>query len=605
MKRITLTALLLTIIIFSACHKKNEGEITITTGIVSDITENTAKVRGEVSFTGGFTIYECGVCFSERSQPTVKDFYTEDGYGAGTFISTLSNLNSGTKYYVRAYARTSSGIQYGDQKSFTTLKGNGGGDSNGLPSVTTHSATGISSTYATCGGNVTDNGGIPVTERGVCWSTGLNPITSDNHLEASLNGSSGTGSFTVMISELSPGTTYHVRAYAKNSNGTSYGNDVSFTTNSGAPTVTTSAPTNITYTSVEVGGNVTADGGVPVTERGICWGTEQNPTITSTTDHHMAASSSGIGNFTINITGLVPGMTYHVRAYAKNWKGTSYGNNESFTTTTPPPPTGAINGVFSVSPSLRVFFSRGNLQHKASSNQWHFASHQYDICSYHNESMSSSNSLWVDLFGWGTSGFNHGAVCYQPWSTSTTNSDYYAYGESSYNLYEQSGNADWGRNRISNGGSTAWRTLTEQEWHYLFNERRTQSGVLYAKAMIREVVNGVQKIRQYGTILLPDNWNVSSYTLNNVNDANANFDCNEITPSQWVELENAGAVFLPCAGARSGNYWNFFDLYPYGYYWSSSQFNGDKSYYMNIKDIDINTHNRFMGFSVRLVCPVE
>jgi len=117
-------------------------------------------------------------------------------------------------------------------------------------------------------------------------------------------------------------------------------------------------------------------------------------------------------------------------------------------------PTGAIDGQFSVSATQQVYFSKGNLRYQASTDTWKFADNQYDIVGESNSYMSSSYSGWIDLFGCGTSGYNHGAVCYQPWSTSTNNSDYYAYGSPTYNLYDQTGKADWGYNQISNGGNT-------------------------------------------------------------------------------------------------------------------------------------------------------
>lgn len=120
MKYLQYVLITIALTIVSSCTKKPDGIITITTKIVSDITENSAKCGGSVSYTGGFTIEECGICYSEDSYPTITDFYTEDHYGVGSFNSTLSDLESGTKYYVRAYARTSSGIKYGDQESFTT-----------------------------------------------------------------------------------------------------------------------------------------------------------------------------------------------------------------------------------------------------------------------------------------------------------------------------------------------------------------------------------------------------------------------------------------------------------------------------------------------------
>ena len=117
-----IVSLLCLVIIFASCKKKPEGNIIVTTKTVTDITESRAKCGGTVSFTGGFTIEECGICYSDGPSPFVTDFYTEDGYGAGEFGSTLDNLYPNTTYYVRAYARTSSGIKYGNQESFTTKR---------------------------------------------------------------------------------------------------------------------------------------------------------------------------------------------------------------------------------------------------------------------------------------------------------------------------------------------------------------------------------------------------------------------------------------------------------------------------------------------------
>ena len=169
-------------------------------------------------------------------------------------------------------------------------------------------------------------------------------------------------------------------------------------------------------------------------------------------------------------------------------------------------PQGAINGVFTINENGdRVYFSQGNLQYQASTDTWRFAEHQCDYTGNDNENISQSYDGWIDLFGWGTSGYNHGASCYQPWSTSTNNSDYYAYGSYANNLYNQTGQADWGYNAISNGvnqENSGWRTLTQAEWYYVFNTRSTVSGIRYAKAQ----VNGVN-----GVMLFPDNWNSSYY----------------------------------------------------------------------------------------------
>ena len=192
-----------------------------------------------------------------------------------------------------------------------------------IPTVTTTTVSSITSTGATSGGNVTSDGGDSITAKGVCWSTSSNPTTGDNHT----NDGTGTGSFTSSITGLSPGTTYHVRAYATNSAGTSYGNDESFTTSITTPTVTTTAASSLTLTSASSGGNVTSDGGGSVTAKGVCWSTS-TPTVSDS----KTTDGDGTGSFTSSITGLSPGTTYHVRAYATNIAGTAYGNDVTFTT---------------------------------------------------------------------------------------------------------------------------------------------------------------------------------------------------------------------------------------------------------------------------------
>lgn len=256
-------------------------------------------------------------------------------------------------------------------------------------------------------------------------------------------------------------------------------------------------------------------------------------------------------------------------------------------------PEGTIAGLFSVSANKQVYFSKGNL--KYSNGTWSFHEHQYDRCFIANGNASSSytSTGTFDLFGWGTSGYNHNYAAYQPWSTSTTNSDYYAYGNMNYNLYDQTGEADWGYNAISNGGNkenSGWRTLTMNEWSYVFNQRTTTSGIRWAFANVNDV-NGV--------ILLPDNWNATTYAFN----SGASFSYNIITAEDWANvLEANGAVFLPVEGYRSGvsvtdnNYRSF--------YWSASKSDKDAAPPLTLSngwDPSIGYVNRLNGCLVRLV----
>ena len=266
-------------------------------------------------------------------------------------------------------------------------------------------------------------------------------------------------------------------------------------------------------------------------------------------------------------------------------------------------PAGAINGLFSISASQQVYFSQGNLQYQASTDTWKFADNQYDYVGTANSNISSTYSGWIDLFGWGTSGWDNGNLYYQPW-------DWYVYSASeygppgNYSLTGSYANSDWGvYNPISNGGNQAglWRTLTRFEWDYLINTRSTTSGIRFVRAIVNNA-NGI--------ILLPDDWSDSTYTLNNTNDT-GNYSINTISASQWTILESAGAVFLPAAGYRHytsvpGNFSN-------GSYWTAScddYGGGDRGYayvvgFMPGNSFRVGRDVRYEGRSVRLVRVAE
>jgi hypothetical protein len=294
---------------------------TLTTTAVSSITAATAISGGTITATGGAVITVEGVCWSTTSGPTILDSKTTNG-SITSFTSSITGLTNSTTYYVRAYATNSVGTAYGNEISFTTLAV--------APTVTTTAITSITATSASSGGTVTATGGAAVTAQGVCWSTTSGPTTAGNKT------TNGTISpFTSSITGLSNGTTYYVRAYATNTIGTSYGNEISFTTLAVAPTLTTTAISSITGTTASSGGTVTATGGAAITAQGICWSTTSGPTTANSKTTDGTTSP-----FTSSITGLTSGSTYYVRAYATNSIGTSYGNEISFTTNSPVVTTG-------------------------------------------------------------------------------------------------------------------------------------------------------------------------------------------------------------------------------------------------------------------------
>ncbi|MEI7525206.1 MAG: hypothetical protein WCJ95_12790 [Mariniphaga sp.] len=296
----------------------------VTTDSVTAITRNSVICGGNVVSDGGSAVTQRGVCWSNQPYPTTTDSHSSDGTGAGIFVSTVSGLSTNTTYYLRAYAINSVGTSYGIERVFITLSGPV------IPTVITTEVTNITTTSASTGGTVLVDGGATVAQRGVCWSTSPSPTTSNSH---TLDGN-GVGTFISSITGLISNQKYYVRAYAINSVGTAYGNEISFTAgqNASSPTVTTADAFNITQTTSSCGGNVTSDGGASVTSRGVCWSINHNPTLTNS----HTSDGSGTGAFVSSLSGLSSNTLYYVRAYAVNSAGTSYGNEKSFTTLSQP-----------------------------------------------------------------------------------------------------------------------------------------------------------------------------------------------------------------------------------------------------------------------------
>ena len=293
---------------------------TVITSEASSILTNSAVLGGNVTSGGNATVTERGVVYSTTPNPTTANSKTVIGIGTGSFSSNVTGLTANTTYYVRSFAINNQGTSYGSQVSFTTSQ------ALSLPTITTTSASSISTTSALLGGSITSDGNASVTERGVIYSTTQNPTTANSKTVIGI----GTGSFSSNVTGLLPNTTYYVRAYAINSQGTVYGSQISFSTTQilSPASVTTSSALSISTNSAVLGGNVTSDGNATVTERGIVYSTTQNPTIANT----KTAIGTGTGSFSSNVTGLAANTTYYVRAYAINSQGTAYGNGISFTT---------------------------------------------------------------------------------------------------------------------------------------------------------------------------------------------------------------------------------------------------------------------------------
>lgn len=198
-----------------------------TTQEITDISTTFATSGGSITTDGGATVTTRGVVWSTSENPTTDNSKTIDGEGSGAFTSQLEGLAPGTTYFVRAYATNKAGTAYGETRSFTTLA------SLKVPEVKTSSVRDILVESAIGGGEITAWGGTEITARGVVWNTEGSPTLEDNK---TVDGE-GQGSFNSFLHPLEENTTYYVRAYATNSEGTGYGEEVSFTTEEQEPEV--------------------------------------------------------------------------------------------------------------------------------------------------------------------------------------------------------------------------------------------------------------------------------------------------------------------------------------------------------------------------------
>ena len=295
---------------------------------------------------------------------------------------------------------------------------------------------------------------------------------------------------------------------------------------------------------------------------------------------------------------------------------------------------GAIKAAFSVSSTKKVYFSQGNLQYQASTGIWRFAENQWNVVGdaehgtvyengvkCDNALISPTYSGWIDLFGYGTSGWNSGANEYQPYAA---NASGYAYLEN--NLTGEYAKADWGvYNKIQNGGNkeNMWRTPSLEEWEYLITYRENADD-LYAQAM----VNG-----QRGLVILPDGcklhpslrflsheeviqWlddnNVHPYLFYDLQ-----WTVNTYSLNEWMAMESYGAVFLPITGGRIEHWvrmiyasWDKYDMDGnFGYYWSSTHIEDRLAGGFNVNTVNVAYTSEYVGKengqAVRLIQDVQ
>ena len=298
----------------------------VTTNSAYSISQNSANLQSSVNPNGSGTNawFEYG---------TTQSFGNSTGYqaiGSGSVTNVngyLSNLSANTTYYYRAAAQNSYGTSYGNTMSFTTQNFSNNGSA---PLVTTNSAYSISQNSANLQSSVNPNG----SGTNAWFEYGTTQSFGNTSGYQSIGSGTGITNATAYLSDLSANTTYYYRAAAQNSYGTSYGNTMSFSTQSSgngggyssAPSVYTGAATYSGTNSVILNGNVNPNGNY--TNVWFEYGTTQS--LGYTTGYQSAGSASQSSSVTANVSGLAPGATYYYRVVGQNSYGTTYGSIVSF-----------------------------------------------------------------------------------------------------------------------------------------------------------------------------------------------------------------------------------------------------------------------------------
>ena len=268
--------------------------------------------------------------------------------------------------------------------------------------------------------------------------------------------------------------------------------------------------------------------------------------MTITVYAHMAGAAQGARNFTFTHTDSHVALDRNVMMTARINLSTNGGRTTEDT-----------KGRFSVGENRWVVFAQGNLQYNAGTNSFRFAHNQYDLIGDGNSNIASDYPGWIDLMGWGTSGYEDS----YPWLSTIILADY---GPSTGSI---SGTEyDWGvHNPIENAGTSGtWRTLTSSEWDYLLNSRSV--GKRYAKVSLSVGNNTIVN----GLVLFPDDYDFEDNLV--CNETSLGYSSNAISLGLWQQMEAEGAVFLPAAGYREGTL--IYQVDGTGYYWSSSRIGG-------------------------------
>lgn len=214
-ENLTCTIFVSMLVLFSSCKKQPPVVLTLA---VTNITHESAVSGGTVTDEGDGSVVARGVVWG-INDPTLEsnDGVVSEGSGGGFFTSEITGLSPYTDYIVRSFASSEYGTSYGNPQNFKTLSD--------FASIQTTTPYGITWNSCKTGGTISNDGGSEVTERGICYGPDIHPETDGTRVKSG----NGTGSFTVTITDLEPGSTYYVRAYAINIKGEILGELLYFT----------------------------------------------------------------------------------------------------------------------------------------------------------------------------------------------------------------------------------------------------------------------------------------------------------------------------------------------------------------------------------------
>ena len=302
----------------------------ITTDTATNITHNSARLAATVRSKGTYTITEYGIVWATTANPTTAVTTKRATTGNITtfpqaFTADITSLDLNTTYYFRSYVIANGVTTYGTNKTFRTLNAT-------PPGIRTDAASNVNVNSARLSGTVLSAGTFPVSEHGIVWSTAANPTTAQNKVSAGAGVASYPRSYSVDINGLNKTTTYHFRAFVTSNGVTYYGANTTFTTpDERLPGITTESPVNVSAYNATLRGTVQDGGSYGVSEIGVCWGKNANPT----TANSKASKGGGVSyphSYSFDVGGLDPASEYHVRAYVVANGVTWYGSDIAFKT---------------------------------------------------------------------------------------------------------------------------------------------------------------------------------------------------------------------------------------------------------------------------------